>query len=371
MKICLFADARSVHVHQLARRLLKRGHTVHVLSHKVGEIPGVTVDRFRVPAPSLTNPRRWQGRWSQYLRGFLQRFDVINVHFLIDWGFTPELMEKGCVVATAWGSDVVAPPGEDAPTAELSEARKAMIQHAAMATACGPTFARVVAEFGAIPVGSMEVVPFGVDLGVFRRPKHRAVAIAARPRDSESLRVGYFKGFREVYGATHWVRAMPAVRAELPNVTFDMVGDGPQLQLCQSLARDLGVDDAIRWLPRAPHYEVPDLLAGWNLSVIPSEFEAFGVAALESSAMGVPVVAANVGGLQDTVIHGRTGILVDPRSPEALARAVVRLLRDGPLRESMRREGEAFVAGNFGWEAVARRWEQAYEKARERISVMT
>jgi len=367
MKICLFGDARSVHLHQLARELLRRGHFVHVLSHKTGEIPGVVVDRFRVPPPSLTNPRRWPSRWTHYLRGFLRQFDVINIHFLADWGFTPELLEEGCVVATAWGSDVVAPPGEDGPSPSLIDARVTLLRHARAVTACGPTFAATVAAFAGLERGAVNVVPFGVDLDLFHGNAKGQNLRRDLSEEKDIRRIGFFKGFRAVYGPTHLIRAIPLVQGEWPNVRFDFVGDGPQLEECQSLAEVLNVNQSIRWIPRQDHARMPALLAQWEVSVMPSVFEAFGVAALESSAMGVPVVASDAGGLRDTVQLGKTGLLVPPDSPRALADGIVELLKNDKRRAEMGQAGRSFVAENFAWSDVARRWECLYEQALDRV----
>jgi glycogen(starch) synthase len=279
-------------------------------------------------------------------------------------------MQKGCVVATAWGSDVVQPPGEEEPTQALRDARTALIRNAATVTACGPTFAGIVAKFAGVPAGSVEIVPFGVDLSIFHAPPDASRPHRVTAEHGPPFRVGFFKGFREVYGPTTWIRAMPIVLQEFPDTRFDMVGDGPQLESCRSLAEELNVSHAIQWIPRTLHNQIPKLISAWDLSVIPSEFEAFGVAALESSAMGVPVVAADVGGLRDTVIDGRTGLLVPPRSPDALARAVVRLLHDVGLRRNLGRAGVALVTENFAWDHVITRWERTYENALDRVCAM-
>jgi len=118
MKICLFADAQSVHIQQLAPALAARGIDVHILTHKPATVAGCSVERFRVPKGGINNLRRWKGRRRAYLDSFLRDFDVVNIHFLHDWWFFSEDDDRqgfgghGCVVATAWGSDIVDPPGE-------------------------------------------------------------------------------------------------------------------------------------------------------------------------------------------------------------------------------------------------------------------
>ena len=318
------------------------------------------------PEASVTNLRGWSGRRTQYLRGFLRRFDVVNIHFLMDWGFRfdPPLIEQAALVATAWGSDIVDPPGETPASAELIEYRRTLLRRADAVTACGPTFAGMVAEYARMDVGHVEVVPFGVDLARFRR---RAFA---RTEARGSPRVGFFKGFRAVYGPTVLMEAIPLVLREVPQARFDLVGDGAELSQCQVMAGELGVEHAVTWVPRQEHALLPALLETWDLTVIPSVHEAFGVAALESSAMEVPVVASDVGGLVDTVLHGETGLRVPTADPVALADAIVELLKDRELRRRMGEAGRAMVEREYDLEMVLDAWLRFYERAREINAVM-
>ncbi len=364
MKICIFGDARSAHVHGLVSGLIQRGFNVHVVTHKPFDVVGATVERFVVPPPGLTNPRRWHARRAHYLRGFMRRYDVVNIHFLEDWGFTPEIIEDGCLVATAWGSDIVPPPDADPPTPGLLASRISMLRHAAATTTCGPAFASTVAEFAGIDVARIDVVPFGVDLSVFR-------PAAVQPlEEAEINRVGFFKGFRAVYGATYLIQAIPAVLARRPNTRFELVGEGRQLPQCRQLAIDRGVESSITWLPRQPHRNIPGLLAQWNLTVIPSVCEAFGVAALESSAMRLPVVASDVGGLRDTVHHGETGLLVPPEIPDALAEAIITSLRNPRRCRQMGQAGREMVEREYDCRLIHDRWIALYERARDRVSTV-
>ncbi len=372
MKICIFADARSAHIRGLVPGLVKHGLEVHVVSHTPAEINGATVERFRVPSAGVMNPRRWQERKARYLREFLRRFDLVNIHFLDDWGFAsgddgdsdPLVAERGCLVASPWGSDIVDPPGETPASPDLIRSRVSLLRRAAAVTTCGPTFARTVAEFAGLEADRVDVVPFGVDLDLFRPLR------LARAEGDERRLVGFFKGFRPVYGPIHLIQAMPLILAELPGTRFELVGDGAQLGECRNLAVELGVDGLIEWIPRVAHSELPRILARWDLSLIPSIHEAFGVAVLESAAMGLPVVASDVCGLRDTVRHGLTGLLIAPQSPPAIAEAVVTLLADDGLRSRMGRDGREMVEHEYDWRAIHPRWVRLYAEAREICTAM-
>ncbi len=364
MRICIFGEPSSVHLQQLAGGLVRRGMDIHIVCHKPGSVPGATIEQFQVPGAGLANPRRWSQRRAHYLRGILRRFDAVNIQFLADWGFTPEVLRSGCVVATPWGSDVVPPPGEPLPSAVLSAARKSLLRHAQAISAWGPSFAATVAQFVDIDPQRVTVLPLGVDVELFK-PAARCLTT-----DSMAYRVGFYKGFRPVYGPVHLIRAIPRVLEELPTTRFDLIGDGPELARCRKVAENLGVTSSIEWIPRQPHHRIPNWLARWDLTVVPSECEAFGVAALESAAMGVPVVASNVGGLPDAVRDGVTGMLVPPQCPEALARAIVSLLKDAARRQAMSEAGQVWVRDHFDWNRVLDQWEAMFCRVAENASIM-
>ncbi len=368
MKICIFGDARSVHIQRLVPGLVGRGLEVHVVTHTPAAVEGATVERFHVPSAGLTNPRRWRERKSRYVRGFLRRFDVVNVQFLDDWGFVtgdhgepdPLGTEDSRLVATAWGSDIVDPPGETPASPEVIRSRISLLRRADAVTTCGPTFARTVADYAGLDIDKIDVAPFGVDLDLFRPLG------LTRAGGDERQRVGFFKGFRAVYGAVHLVRALPLILAEWPDTIFEFVGDGAQLEECRNLAVELGVNASIEWIPRMAHRRLPEILGRWAVSVIPSVHEAFGVAALESAATGIPVVASDVCGLRDTVRHEQTGLLVAPEDSTAIAASVGELLADAGLRRRMGQAGREMVEREYDWRDLHARWARLYEDVLER-----
>jgi glycosyltransferase involved in cell wall biosynthesis len=304
------------------------------------------------------------------LRSYLRDFDIVNVQFLSDWGFCSmdeggiqaDEVQNHCLAATPWGSDIVDPPGEAAATERLRQMRRELLQAAAGVSAFGHRFAGVVARFADLRPGDVSVMSLGVDTRMFWEAGH--------PRSSQTPMVGFMKGFREVYGAEFLVRAMPAVVQAYPGVRFQVVGDGPTRPRCRDLADSLGVMSHIDWLPRQPHGQLPGVLAQWDVSVLPSLHESFCVAAIESSAMGLPVVASDVCGHRDTVRDRATGLLVEPENPQALAEAVVMLLGDAGLRREMGRRGREFVKREYEWDVLHDRWATFFEQVRERRTVM-
>jgi glycosyltransferase involved in cell wall biosynthesis len=105
---------------------------------------------------------------------------------------------------------------------------------------------------------------------------------------------------------------------------------------------------------------IPEILASFDIFVLPSRSEGFGRVNLEAMAMGKPVVSTNVGGIPEVVLDGVTGILVPPGNSKSLSHAIMRLLNDPRLRASMGRKGRKRVEQHFTLHAHVQRIEEIY-----------
>jgi glycosyltransferase involved in cell wall biosynthesis len=115
--------------------------------------------------------------------------------------------------------------------------------------------------------------------------------------------------------------------------SLDLIGDGPAEARMRRLAERLGIAERVSF--RGYQAEPEPVLASAQLFVLSTRSEAFPRSVLEAMRAGLPVIASNVGGVSEAVEHGRTGLLVPPQDPQALARAIDRLLMDAPLRRDL------------------------------------
>jgi len=155
------------------------------------------------------------------------------------------------------------------------------------------------------------------------------------------------------------VRALAAVRRARPAVLV-LVGDGPERGAVEELATLLGVRAAVAFA--GERRSLGDLFAHADLFLLPSDQESFGLAALESLASGVPVVASDVGGVPEVVAHGETGWLVPARDPAAMAGAVLGLLADPARRVAMGRAARAAALARFQPAPLVARVEALYQE---------
>ena len=159
------------------------------------------------------------------------------------------------------------------------------------------------------------------------------------------------------------IRALPRIKASVPEAALVIVGDGPLRDELAELARDQGVaestvfagsvadDERDAWLDRAHVFAMPSRLPPGGMGG-----EGFGIVYLEAGAHSLPVVAGNVAGAVDAVVDGETGLLVDPSDPRAVADAISELLLDREKADALGRAGAA-RASDFAWPKIAARIE--------------
>jgi len=146
----------------------------------------------------------------------------------------------------------------------------------------------------------------------------------------------------------------------LPRVRFLCAGDGPLRSDLERRAREMGVADRVTFLGHRT--DIPALLHGADLAVLPSLYEGLPLSLVEAMAAARPVVATDVGGSREVVIHGVTGLLVPPGDPEALAGAIGRVASDPALAARFGAEGRRRVEADFTAEAMVARVEALYAR---------
>jgi glycosyltransferase involved in cell wall biosynthesis len=148
--------------------------------------------------------------------------------------------------------------------------------------------------------------------------------------------------------------------ALVPHLTVELAGEGPERASLEAKARELGIDDRVSFLGHRE--DVTDLLANCDVFVLPSLTEGLPVSVLEAMAASRPVIASEVGGNKEVVVHGETGLLVPPRDAAALADALRATVCDPALARQFGAAGKARVEQEFSDEMMVRRVTQIYNE---------
>ena len=173
--------------------------------------------------------------------------------------------------------------------------------------------------------------------------------------------VGSVAMFRGSKGHDHLLEAFRLLRAEVPGARLLLVGDGIRRQWVESLAREQGLGDAVVFAGFRD--DVPALLAAMDCFALAStRTEGVPQSLLQAFAAGTPVVATRIGGIPEVVEDGRTGLLVQPEDPRALAAALAAVLRDGAAARERAARARRLVEERFSHRASVGRLLALYEE---------
>jgi glycosyltransferase involved in cell wall biosynthesis len=391
---------QGVYVRHLSRGLVELGHEVEVFSGqpypggldprvRLTKVPSLDLyrepDPFRIPRPSeirdaidvlelvttwtagFPEPRTFCLRAARLLAERCADFDVVHDNQSLGTGLLKIAASGLPVVATVHHPitrdrilDLAAAPWWRKVQVHRWYGFSAMQQKVArripeLLTVSSSSAADIAEDFGVDPT-QLQVVPLGVDTGVFAptdRPRIRGRIIAIASAD------------RPLKGIGHLLHAVARLRVE-HDLDLQLVAKLEPNGPTEKLIAELGISDMVHISSDLSDTEIAGLLASAEIACIPSLYEGFSLPAVEAMASGTPIVASRAGALPEVVgTDGACALLVEPADVDGLTRVLGGLLRSP---EQLRRLGEAGrrrALEVFSWESVAAQTVQVYERAIE------
>jgi glycosyltransferase involved in cell wall biosynthesis len=210
-----------------------------------------------------------------------------------------------------------------------------------------------------VPRARIAVVPNGIDLKDF-------AGLAARP-PGEAVQLGFVGFVRHWHGLDRVLRGLAAWNGA-PRLDLTVVGDGPARADLESLAAELGLADRVRFTGLATREEIPNLVAGFDIALQPASVPyASPLKLFEYMAAGQAIIAPDQPNIREVLEQGRTALLFDPASPDAMWQGIETLARDAPLRARLGAAARKEVLRrDFTWAGNARRVVAVAEGAMDR-----
>ena len=203
----------------------------------------------------------------------------------------------------------------------------------------------------------IRVIPNFVDTERFRPEPNPCLRNRVAPEGEKILL--HTSNFRRVKKIPTVIRIFAAVAEKIP-ARLLMVGDGPERAPAEDLVRELGLTDKVLFVGKQDGVE--RMFQAADLFLLPSEFESFGLSALEAMSCGVPVIGARGGGLPELVEHGNTGFVCDPGDAEAMGRAAIEYLTSATLQTEMPAKCRERVVESYEESAIASEYEKYDEE---------
>jgi N-acetyl-alpha-D-glucosaminyl L-malate synthase BshA len=349
---------------ELGLALASRGHQVHFVSH---ELP------FRVPAshpntsfhkvevtsyPLFKYPPYTQALASRLFEiSSREDLDIVHVHYAIPHSIAAYLSRQ--MLGSSRPRIVTTLHGTDITLVGLDESFHAItrfgINQSDAVTAVSKYLAdETRARFS--PEREVLVVPNFVDSEVFS-PGLRDPEIRRRYAAPGEKIIGHLSNFRSVKRVGDVVRTFHLIQKKI-DARLLMVGAGAELEPARHLAAELGLSHDVRFL--GPVTDIAEVLAQLDLFLLTSEYESFGLAALEAMACGVPVVCSRAGGIPEVVEDGVSGLLCSVGDYRCMAAASIALLSDEARHRAMSEAARRRAVEAYPPERAIERYEEIY-----------
>ncbi len=359
MKLAFLAARSSIHTVRWVNALAERGHEVYLLSIQKG---GDTLDeRVKVHYLPIAAPAGYYfNAWTVKKLLSTLKPDILHAHYASGYGTLGRLSGFHPYILSVWGSDVY-----DFPLKSPVH-RKIIVRNLRAADwLCSTSHVMKDQTLSLFPTPNISVIPFGIDTRKFNK-------ISDQRPDKEEIVVGTVKTLAPKYGIDVLIRAFALARESMIKGNYKdaaklrllIVGGGPDETKLKNLARELNIADITTFCGRVPHEEVPKYLNSMDIyvAVSVSESESFGVAIIEASACGLPVIVSDVGGLPEVVVANKTGLIVRREDVSGTAEAIIKLVRDRDLREQMGLNGRLHVQENYEWSKNVSQMEEVYAR---------
>ncbi len=204
-------------------------------------------------------------------------------------------------------------------------------------------------------VEKRKVVPNGISLNEFDLAEEDKIIIRPRSYLFATGRHVTIKGFDLL------ITAFSSIAGSYPDLDLVIGGDGPEHQALKGQIEEARLAERIILAGSLDRAQTVNYFRHCCFFILPSRYEPFGIVNLEAMAASKAVVAARVGGVAEIVEEGKTGLLVEPENPEALAAGITDLLENPELALVMGIEGRKLVAEKFDWKFIAKKFINVYE----------
>lgn len=213
---------------------------------------------------------------------------------------------------------------------------------------------------GGLDPGKIRVIPDGIDYSLFDEAASSDYLRREMSFGSDDFLVGIIAHLADHKGHKYLIRATQILKEKAPKIKVIIVGSGPLRMKLDKQARDIGVEDIVYFL--GFREDIPQILSSLDLFVLTSYLEGFGSSILDAMACRLPVVATQVGGIPELIVHEETGLLVPPRRSRSLAEAILRIYENRELGDKLGQRGYELVHRKFSARAMASKILLVYER---------
>ncbi|MCM1984470.1 glycosyltransferase family 4 protein [Lyngbya confervoides] len=354
----------SIHVQEVIRAIQKQGATVELIAAKLGgdapaDLQSLTVHQLPPVPKGIPLAQREQNLLAindeiAKILAVAGAYDLIYERYSL-WSYA------GMEFADARGIpgflEVNAPLIEEQAKHRRLENRQAAEKVARRAFSSATQLMAVSQEVKGyllnwVKGDRIQVIPNGVDGSRFAPQSER------RP-DSSPFTVGFVGTLKPWHGLEHLIDAFAQLQHQVPRARLLIVGEGPQRQTLELRVLQQGLEDKVQWTGAVPPTQIPDCLRQMTVAVAPypplDDFYFSPLKVMEYMAAGLPVVASQLGQIEEIITDGVTGLLCPPGESYPLSQTLERLWRSPHLCRRLGTAARQRVLTHYTWDSVAQR----------------
>lgn len=377
-------------VKELSEKLQLEGQDVTVVTYKEGDTPYFEVEETGVKVYRVDNymirPNNFID-WIMQLNFNLitevnkliqsgETFDVIHAH---DWltAYAAKTLKESYnipLVSTIHATESGRNGGIQTEMQRYINDTEWMLTYESSEVIVNSNFMKndIQRIFG-LPFEKIKVIPNGIDLKKFDGIKKDYEFRRRFAADNEKIILSLGRLVFEK-GIQHLIYAMPKILSNYNDAKLVIVGKGGMIDELKQITVNLGIQDKVYFTGYMAGDDVQKMYKVSDVAVFPSTYEPFGIVALEAMLGGTPTVVSDIGGLNEIVKHGETGLKSYAGNANSIADSVTQLLYDYDLSEKITKNAKLEVVQNFNWTKIAEDTRKLYEKAiiskKERMEVL-
>ncbi|MGE5415602.1 MAG: glycosyltransferase family 4 protein [Acidobacteriota bacterium] len=371
------------HVYELSRCMKAYGAEPHILIPRADGCPdyevisGAHVYRVGTPASAAKNFKAWTFgfnreiiRESVRLDQLLGGFDLIHAHdWLVAYGARSlkNVMQVPLVTtihATEYGRNRGL---HNRMQKEIHDTEYNLTLDSQQVICCSEFMRLEIDSLFGINGERVSVIPNGVSMTDYSQVLD--IGGIDIPGIDKNDRVIFFVGrLVPEKGVAGLIKAFARVVSEIDNAKLVIAGKGPQEKYLKTMVGELELQEKVTFTGFVDDDQRDQIFSIAEVAVFPSLYEPFGIVALEAMASGTPVVVTDVGGLSEIIKDGLTGIKVPTADDEALAGALIKLMQDHALAETLCKNAHKVIKTQFSWDKIAQETVNVYKQTMQNWS---
>jgi glycosyltransferase involved in cell wall biosynthesis len=354
----------SYYVYNLSKKIVEKGHNVVVYTRgslkkrdsecvdgiKVHRVPYLPLYPFHVHIHGIFV--------NQILRNMEDNFDLVHLHIPLP----PYIRTSLPVIVTVHGVPELKSRfffnyslhslAEILFSSIVYDVEKRIFNEAIKITSVSNATARELEHFFGIDNNIVEIVGNGVDTDFFIPGKH----------DETATGILYVGRLDHKKGLFELIEGAKTVCKEHRDTIFTIAGSGPISHHLKSLVDKYKLSDNFSFIGHVDREALLKHYQNASIFILPSYYEGMPNSILEAMACGLPIIATNVGGIPDVVVHGKNGLLIPPGDSNAIAAAIIRLKTDSQLRERMGTLNRKCVEKFYSWDRISEKFIELYQQ---------